>query len=70
MNRKARARRIKRRLSSKTVLNCDKWSIMHTKIRGYDSKVLSLQTMVAMADILTINETFLKNKSEIFIPEL
>ena len=68
MNRKARARRSKRRLSSKNVLRCDKWSIMHTNIRGYDSKVLSLQTMVDRADIVKINETFLKNYRKLKLP--
>ena len=55
-------------MSSKPVLNCDKWSIMHTNIRGFDSKVLSLQTMVDGADIVTINETFLKNNRKLRLP--
>ena len=41
---------------------------MHTNIRGYDSKVLSLQTMVDRADIVTINETFLKNYRKLKLP--
>ena len=41
---------------------------MHTNIRGYDSKALSLQTIADRADIITINETFFKNNRKLDLP--
>ena len=41
---------------------------MHTNIRGYDSKVLSLQAVADRADIITVNETLLKNNRAMKLP--
>jgi hypothetical protein len=70
VNRMSRMRRSKRRFfnqSSKS-FKCDKWSIVHTNIRGYDSKRVSLHAILERADVLTINETFLKNNRKLIIP--
>ena len=67
MNRLSRMRRSKRRYFNKS-FKCDKWSIVHTNIRGYDSKAFSLHTICERADVLTINETFLKNNRKLIIP--
>ena len=49
-------------------MKCDMWSLIHTNIRGYDSKALSLHAIVDNADVVTINETFLKNERKLNIP--
>ena len=43
------------------VSKCDMWVIIHLNIRGYDSKALSLHAIANIADVVTINETYLKN---------
>ena len=47
---------------------CDTWSIIHTNIRGYVSKALSLQTISSKDDVVTINETLLKNAKKLTLP--
>ena len=44
--------------------------ILHTNIRGYNSKRISLETIVKTndIDIVTINETHLKGKKKAEIP--
>ena len=44
--------------------NCDeKWSILHTNIRGYDSKAFSFHTIIdaKKPSVITVNETYFKN---------
>ena len=46
------------------------FTLMHSNIRGFDSKVVSLNSILGVIkpDVLTINETFLKNNRNIKIP--
>ena len=50
--------------------SCDKWIILHTNIRGYESKAYSLHTILneVIPSVVTINETFLKNNRKLRIP--
>ena len=41
---------------------------MHTNIRGYVSKALSLQTFSNKVDVITVNETWLKNNQKLQLP--
>ena len=70
MNSKSRARRRKRRCFNKkpNSFKCDTRSIMHSNIRGVDSKRLSLKLISDKADVLTLNETFLKNNRKLQLP--
>ena len=70
VNRMSRFRRCRRRLVNKSskCFNYDTWSLMHTNIRGIDSKVLSLQAVADRADIITVNETLLKNNRAMKLP--
>ena len=63
MNKKSRKRRSKRRKHRNQNVNSDSLCIMHTNIRGFKSKCMSLNLMLSGVDILTINETRL-NKNE------
>ena len=49
---------------------CDKWTILHTNIRGYDSKAVSLHAILNQVkpSVVTINETYLKNNRKLTIP--
>ena len=44
------------------------WSIIHTNIRGFVSKALSLQAIANNDDVVTINETYLKNAKKMTLP--
>ena len=70
VNQKSRARRSKRRFFMNRFkdVKCDAWSIVHTNIRGYVCKALSINPILDRADVLTINETFLKNNKKLKIP--
>ena len=53
-----------RRLKCKHIRNKSKsWTILHTNIRGFDSKVDSLKAIIGHVDpnVVTINETMFKN---------
>ena len=57
-----------RRLKCKNFRNKSKtWTILHTNIRGYDSKVDSLEAIIGHVDpnVITINETMFKNNREL-----
>ena len=47
--------------------NKNVWKVMHTNIRGIDSKVESLATIlnIIQPSVLTVNETFLENNRKI-----
>ena len=44
------------------------WVLLHSNIRGYDSKALSLHAIANNADVVTINETYLKNNRTLNMP--
>ena len=50
------------------VSKCDMWVIIHSNIRGYDLKAYSLHAIANNADVVTINETFLKNNRMLNMP--
>ena len=58
---------MRRSCNKSNFIKCDMWSLIHTNIRGYDSKALSLHAIVDKADVVTINETFLKNDRKLNI---
>ena len=47
---------------------CDNWCILQTNIRGYSLKAYSLQSVVNNVDVVTINETHLKNERKLELP--
>ena len=70
VNGKARKRRSVRRfyLRNNISKKCDVWVLIHSNIRGYDSKALSLHAIADKADVVTINETSLKNNRILKMP--
>ena len=66
--------RRRRRLRQKYIRNlskCDKWTILHTNIRGFYSKQhLSLHAIINQVNpsVVTLNETHLKNNKNLKIP--
>ena len=68
LNAKARIRKMKRDHHHKN--QTGSLNIIHTNIRGFQSKTLSLQSVMKVkdADVVTINETQLVGKKKIKIP--
>ena len=48
-------------------VSSDKLNIFHTNIRGFNSKAVTLKTMLKDVDILTVNETLLNKNKEMFL---
>ena len=59
---------MRRSCNKSNFIKCDMWSLIHTNICGYDSKALSLHAIMDKADVVTINEPFLKNDRKLNIP--
>ena len=66
MNRKSKIRKIKRRLYNSHSDN--KFTIVHSNIRGFSSKCESMKHIARSADVVTINETFMKGKAKPNLP--
>ena len=60
-------RRRRRRLNLKHRNKDNEWKIMHTNIRGIDSKLISLGSILSLVkpSVLTINETMLKGNRKL-----
>ena len=69
VNRKSRKRRSLRRFYCRNDFSkCDMWVLVQSNIRGYLSKALSLHAIANDADVVTINETHLKNNKTLNMP--
>ena len=71
LNAKARKRTMKRKYGEKKIFkNSGKLNVIHSNIRGLNSKVLSLQSKMKVkdADIVTVNETQLVGEKKVEIP--
>ena len=56
-------RRRRRRMKNKVNISDKCFTLMHSNIRGFNSKVVSLNSILGVIrpDVLTINKTFIKN---------